>query len=68
MALSITVQGGTIVNVTEDFVITKTKAVNGSVLASEIQDAQEVPSIILSMPTAAYHTYTLRSIPKSCTR
>ena len=68
MALSITVQGGTIVNVTEDFVITKTRTVNGTALASEIQDAQEVPSVILSTPTLSVHTYTLRSAPKSCTR
>ena len=68
MELTITVQGGTTVNVTEDVVITKTKAVNGTVLASEIQDAQEVPSIILSTPTLAFHTYTLRSAPKSCAR
>ena len=67
MALTITVHGTT-VNVIEDFVITKTKAVNGTVLASEIQDAQEVPSVILSTPTLAVHTYTLRSAPKSCTR
>jgi len=56
------------VNVTEDFVITKTRTVNGTALASEIQDAQEVPSVILSTPTLAFHTYTLRSAPKSCTR
>ena len=68
MALTITVQGGTTVNVTEDFAITKTKTANGTVLASEIQDAQEVPSVILSTPTLAVHTYTLRSAPKSCTR
>jgi hypothetical protein len=68
MALSITVQGGTIVNVTEDFVITKTRTANGTPLASEIQDAQEVPSVILSTPTLAFHTYTLRSAPKSCTQ
>ena len=67
MALTIAVKGTT-VNVTEDFVITKTKTLNGTVLASEIQDAQEVPSVILSMPTLAFHTYTLRSAPKSCTR
>jgi hypothetical protein len=67
MALTITVHGTT-VNVIEDFVITKTKAVDGTVLASEIQDAQEVPSVILSTPTLAVHTYTLRSAPKSCTR
>ena len=67
MALTITVHGTT-VNVIEDFVITKTKAVNGTVLASEIQDSQEVPSVILSTPTLAFHTYTLRSAPKSCTR
>jgi hypothetical protein len=68
MALTITVQGGTTVNVTEDFVITKTKVIDGTVLAKEIQDAQEVPSIIISTPTLAFHTYTLRSAPKSCTR
>ena len=68
MVLTITLKGGTTVNVTEDFVITKTKAVSGIVLASEIQDAQEVPSVILSTPTLAVHTYTLRSAPKSCTR
>ena len=59
MALSITVQGGTIVNVTEDFVFTKTRTVNGTALAGEIQDAQEVPSVILSTPTLAWSTHTL---------
>lgn len=68
MALTITVQGGATVNVTEDFVITKTKVIDGTVLASEIQDAQDVPSIIISTPTLAFHTYTLRSAPKSCAR
>jgi hypothetical protein len=67
MLLTITVKGTT-VNVTEDFVITKTKTTNGNVLASEVQDAQEVPSVILSTPLLAFHTYTLRSNPKSCTR
>ena len=66
MALTITLQGGTAVNVTEDFVITKDKVIDGTVIASEIQDAQEVPSIILEEPTLAFHTYTLRSVPKSC--
>src|SRR5215469_5860927 len=68
MALTITLQGGATVNVIEDFAITKTKTVNSALLASEIQDAQEVPSVILSMPVFAFHTYTLRSAPKSCTR
>lgn len=68
MALTITVQSGTTVNVTEDFVITKTKVIAGTVLASEIQDAQEVPSVIISTPTFAFHTYTLRSALKSCAR
>lgn len=67
MLLTITVHDTT-VNVTEDFVITKTKTVNGTSLASEIQDAQEVPSVILSTPLLAFHTYTLRSAAKSCTR
>ena len=66
MALTITIEGGATVNVTEDFVITRNKVVDGTVIASEIQDAQEVPSIILEEPTLAFHTYTLRSVPKSC--
>jgi hypothetical protein len=66
MALTITLQGGTTVNVTEDFVITRNKVIDGTAIAAEIQDAQEVPSIILAEPTLAFHTYTLRSVPKSC--
>jgi hypothetical protein len=66
MALTIALPSGSTVDVTEDFVITRNKMIGGSLIATEIQDAQESPSIILDEPTLAFHTYTLRSVSKSC--
>jgi hypothetical protein len=66
MVLTITLPGGTTSSVTEDFVITKVKMIDGVAIASEIQDAQEVPSAVIEDSSLVYHTYTLRSVPKSC--
>jgi hypothetical protein len=66
MVLTITLPGGSTSSVTEDFVITKVKMIDGVAIASEIQDAQEVPSAVIEDTSLVYHTYTLRSVPKSC--
>jgi hypothetical protein len=66
MVLTITLPDGTTSGVTEDFVITKVKMIDGVAIASEIQDAQEVPSAVIEDSSLVYHTYTLRSVPKSC--
>jgi hypothetical protein len=68
MVLTITLPGGSTAGVTEDFVITRVKVIDGVAIASEIQDAQEQPSAVIEDTSLVYHTYTLRSIPKSCTR
>jgi len=67
MVLTITLPGGATANVTEDFVITKTKVVEGVLIATEIEDAQETPSAVIDDTSLVIHSYALRSISKSCT-
>lgn len=67
MNLVIALPGGGTASVTEDFVITKTKMVDGVLIATEIQDMQEVPSAVIDDSSLVIHTYTLRRLPKSCT-
>ena len=66
MVLSIALPGGSSANVTEDFVITRTKLVDGAEIATEIEDAQETPSAVIDDTSLVIHRYTLRSVPKSC--
>lgn len=66
MNLTIALPGGGTANVTEDFVVTRSKVVDGVVIATEIQDAQEVPSAVIDDSSLVIHTYTLRGTPKSC--
>jgi hypothetical protein len=67
MVLGIALPDGTSANVTEDFVITKTKLIDGVEIATEIEDAQETPSAVIDDTSLVIHSYTLRSVPKSCT-
>jgi len=66
MNLVIALPGGGSGNVTEDFVITKTKVINGVLIATEIQDMQQVPSAVIDDSSLVVHTYTLRRVLKSC--
>ena len=66
MNLVIALPGGGSGNVTEDFVITKTKMINGVLIATEIQDMQQVPSAVIDDSSLVVHTYTLRRVLKSC--
>jgi hypothetical protein len=66
MLLTVTLPGGAQANVIEDFVITKTKLIDGIEIAAEIEDAQETPSAVIDDTSLVIHTYTLRSAPKSC--
>ena len=66
MSLTIALPGGATANVVEDFVITKSKIVDGVAIATEIQDMQEVPSAVIDDSSLVIHTYTLRGTPKSC--
>lgn len=66
MFLTVTLPDGSSANVTEDFVITRVKVIDGTTIASEIQDAQEVPSAVIEDSSLVIHTYTLRTVPKSC--
>jgi hypothetical protein len=68
MVLTITLPNGSTASVTEDFVITKAKVVDGIAIATEIVDAQEEPSAVIDNSGFVTHTYTLRTAPKSCTR
>lgn len=65
--LTITLPGGATANVTEDFVITKTRVIDGVLIATEIEDMQETPSAVIDDSSLVIHSYALRSIPKSCT-
>ena len=47
--------------------ITKIKVIDGVAIATEIEDAQEVPSAVIDDTSLVTHSYTLRSVPKSCT-
>jgi hypothetical protein len=66
MDLTIALPGGGSASVTEDFVITKTKMINGVLIATEMEDAQEVPSAVIDDSSLVIHTYTLRRVLKSC--
>jgi hypothetical protein len=66
MVLKVTLEGGGSASVTEDFVITKVKVVDGMRIASEIQDAQEVPSAVIEDSSLVIHSYSLRFVPRSC--
>jgi hypothetical protein len=66
MLLTVTLPVGPPATVTEDFVITKTKMIDGVEIASEIEDAQETPSAVIDDTSLVIHTYTLRSAPKAC--
>jgi hypothetical protein len=66
MNLVIARPGGGSGNVVEDFVITKTKIINGVLIATEIQDMQQVPSAVIDDSSLVIHTYTLRRVLKSC--
>jgi hypothetical protein len=66
MNLTIELPGGSTASVTEDFVVTKSKVVDGVAIATEIQDAQEVPSAVIDDTSLVTHTYTLRGSPHSC--
>jgi hypothetical protein len=66
MLLTITLPGGATASVTEDFIITKSKMVDGVQIATAIQDAQEVPSAVIDESSLVVHAYTLRGTPRSC--
>jgi len=66
MTLTIALPGGGTANVTEDFVITKSMSVDGVAIATEIQDAQEVPSAVIDDSSLVIHSYTLRGTPRAC--
>jgi hypothetical protein len=67
MVLTITLPSGTPpATVVEDFVITKTKVIDGVEIATEIEDAQETPSAVIDDTSLVIHSYTLRSTPRSC--
>jgi hypothetical protein len=66
MVLTITLPGGMTASVTEDFIITKSKMVDGIEIATEIHDAQEVPSAVIDESSLVVHAYTLRGTPRSC--
>lgn len=66
MILTIALPGGATAVVTEDFVVTRLKMVDGIAIATEIQDAQEVPSAVIDDSSLVIHTYTLRGTPKAC--
>ena len=66
MELTIALPGGSTASVTEDFVVTRSKIVDGVAIATEIQDAQEVPSAVIDESSLVIHSYTLRGTPKPC--
>lgn len=66
MNLTIALPNGSTANVTEDFVVTRSKTVDGVAVATEIQDAQEVPSAVIDDSSLVIHSYTLRGTPKTC--
>jgi hypothetical protein len=67
MLVTVTLPSGATPTVTEDFVITRVNVIDGVTIASEIEDAQEVPSAVIDDSSLVVHVYTLRSVPKSCT-
>lgn len=66
MNLIIALPSGATANVTEDFVVTRSKVVDGIAIATEIQDAQEVPSAVIDDSSLVTHAYTLRGAPRTC--
>lgn len=46
--------------------MTRSKIVDGVVIATEIHDAQEVPSAVIADSSLVIHTYTLRGTARSC--
>ena len=66
MNLTIALPGGATANVAEDFVVTRSKKVDGVDIATEIQDAQEVPSAVIDDSSLVIHAYTLRGAPRPC--
>jgi hypothetical protein len=66
MILTVILPTGATASVTEDFVITRTKLIDGVLVATEIQDAQEVPSAVIDQSSLVVHAYTLRGAPRSC--
>jgi hypothetical protein len=66
MNLVIALPGGASGNVTEDFVITKTKLISGVLIATEIEDMQQVPSAVIDDSSLVVHRYTLRRVLKTC--
>jgi hypothetical protein len=66
MILSIALPNGATANVTEDFVITRSKVVDRVPIATEIQDTQEQPSAVIDDSGLVIHSYTLRGTPKTC--
>lgn len=66
MTLTIALPSGGSPTVTENFVVTKSKVVDGVAVATEIQDAQEIPSAVIDDSSLVVHTYTLRGTPKPC--
>jgi hypothetical protein len=66
MIVTVTLPGGGTATVTEDFVITKTNVNDGIAIATEIEDAQEVPSAVIDESSLVVHSYSLRGIPRSC--
>jgi hypothetical protein len=66
MNLVIALPGGGTANVIEDFVVTRSKVVDGVAIATEIQDAQEVPSAVIDDSSLVVHAYTLRGTPRTC--
>jgi hypothetical protein len=66
MILTIALPDGTTASVTEDFVVTRSKIVDGVAIATEIQDAQEVPSAVIDDSSLVIHSYTLRGTPRAC--
>ena len=63
--LTIALPGGGTSNVTEDFVITKAKVIDGIAIATEIADAQREPSAVIDDQSLVRHTLTLRGKPQS---
>lgn len=66
MNLTIALPGGATASVAEDFVVTRSKKVDGVDIATEIQDAQEVPSAVIDDSSLVIHAYTLRGTLKPC--
>lgn len=66
MNLVIALPGGATANVAEDFVITKTKLASGVLIATEMEDMQQVPSAVIDDSSLVVHSYTLRRELKSC--